>query len=219
MKGTETRERERKGEEKETREREKQKKKNRERETEEKKQRERQKERKRTNRWSEPARRAHMDASLPVSRVVTVFLSQTATGSCCFSLAWCPFVAFRVVAASSASYVVGIAKLVRGDNGRTNGGKRVKRLANKPLAAVLLELPVARRDIVRHGVACDVLHRIRFLPKKPETKAIVFVRCDGRARLVQGIEEAGIARQKNDKRDRAGSAQRDRHLYTGNMSR
>ena len=56
---------------------------------------------------------------------------------------------------------MGIAELIRGDNGRADGAEGVHRLAEQPLTAIPLELPVARAHIMSHRVARDILHGVR----------------------------------------------------------
>ena len=66
----------------------------------------------------------------------------------------------------------GSATCVGHDQLRADRGERVEGLARHPLLARLLELPVARRDVVADGVAGDVLHRpLRGIrrPRRPMT--------------------------------------------------
>ena len=53
--------------------------------------------------------------------------------------------------------VVRVGHFVGGDQDRPGRREGVERLADHPLLAVLLELPVAGGDIVADGVAGDVL--------------------------------------------------------------
>ena len=66
----------------------------------------------------------------------------------------------RTVEPATDALVVDVRELVGGDNGRTDRGVGIKRLAHQPLTAILLELPVAGADVVSDSVASDELEGV-----------------------------------------------------------